>query len=49
MVILLSFSDSLFAGINIADMLGCFQTGLEITFPTFPIMAIGNHDFLPTK
>jgi hypothetical protein len=23
--------------------------GLEITFPTFPITAIGNHDFLPIK
>jgi hypothetical protein len=23
--------------------------GLEITFATFPIMVIGNHDFLPIK
>ena len=26
-----------------------YNTGLEITFPTFPITAIGNHDFLPIK
>jgi hypothetical protein len=25
------------------------STGLEITFATFPIMVIGNHDFLPIK
>jgi hypothetical protein len=26
-----------------------YLAGLEITFPTFPIMVIGNHDFLPIK
>ena len=26
-----------------------YNTGFEITFPTFPITAIGNHDFLPIK
>jgi hypothetical protein len=25
------------------------QPGLEITFPTFPITVIGNHDFFPIK
>ena len=25
------------------------RSGLEITFPKFPIMVIGDHDFLPIK
>jgi hypothetical protein len=25
------------------------RAGLEITFSTFPIMVIGNHDFFPIK
>ena len=27
----------------------CLPSGLEITFPKFPIMVIGDHDFLPIK
>jgi hypothetical protein len=39
------------AGINILTFIfygnPVYVAGLEITFPTSPIMVIGNHDFLP--